>query len=78
MSAITLAQARAQRDALLASQAAGSLQSISIHGRTVTYASAAEFQEQLNWWIRVVSELERVASGRNRHGVSHADFRTRR
>lgn len=63
---------------MMASQAAGGLLSISIAGRTVTYASAGEFQKALDYWLRMVTQLERKAAGLSRHGYAVADFRSRR
>jgi hypothetical protein len=75
MSAITLAQAQAQLAAMLAAQSSGNFRSVSIGGRTITYATAQEFQSQITFWARMVSELERKAAGLSRHGHSLADFR---
>jgi hypothetical protein len=78
MSAYTLAQAQAQLDALLSSQAAGGVLSITIHGRTVTYASMVDMQKAIDYWTRVITGLERKAAGLSRHGYSVADFRGNR
>ena len=78
--AITLEQAQANLDALLAAQAAapGSLRSVSIGGRSVSYASAQEMIEAINYWTRMVGKLQRQADGVSRHGYSVADFRSGR
>lgn len=78
--AITLEQAQANLDALLAAQAAapGSLRSVSIGGRSVSYASAQEMTEAINYWTRMVNTLSRRAHGNPRHGYSVADFRGNR
>lgn len=78
MSAYTLTEARAQLSALLASQAAGGVLSVTIHGRTVTYADLRSMQEAIDFWTRRVTELERKAAGISRHGYSVADFRSGR
>jgi hypothetical protein len=73
----TLAQAQAQLDALLAAQVTN-LRSVSIGGRSVSYASAQEMIDAINYWERRVSELSRKAAGMSRHGYSVADFRSGR
>lgn len=73
--AITLEQAQAQLTAMLAAQSAGNLRSISINGRTTTFATSAEFIDQLNYWTRMVTEFQRRAAGRSRHGFAGASFR---
>ena len=77
MSAITLEQAQAQLSALMAAQASN-LRTVSIAGRSVSYASAGEMIEAINYWTRMVSKLQRQAAGVSRHGYSLADFRSRR
>jgi hypothetical protein len=74
--AITLEQAQAQLAAMLAAQSSGNLRSITINGRTTTFATSAEFLEQLNYWVRMVSDLQRRAAGRSRHGYVGASFRS--
>jgi hypothetical protein len=74
--AITLEQAQAQLAAMLAAQSAGNLRSITINGRTTTFATTAEFLEQLNYWVRMVTEFQRRAAGRSRHGYAGASFRS--
>jgi hypothetical protein len=74
MSAITLEQAQAQLSALLSAQASN-FRSVSIAGRSVTYASAEEMAAAINYWTRMVNELSRKAAGLSRHGYSVADFR---
>jgi hypothetical protein len=78
MSGMTLAQAQAQLDALLAAQGAGNFRSVTFNGRTVMYSTPAEMIEAVTYWRRTVAELQRKASGRSRHSVSHADFSVRR
>jgi hypothetical protein len=71
---ITVAQAQAQVDALLAAQQGGML-SVSIAGRTVTYRSLKDLTEALTYWTRVLAQAKRVQSGASRHGYAAADFR---
>lgn len=71
---ISLEQAQAQLDALLAAKASNML-TVSIGGRSVTYRSAADVLEQINYWTRVIAGLKRQASGLSRHGFSVAGFR---
>jgi len=73
---ITLAQAQANLDSLLAAQA-GQMLSVSIGGRTVTYRSLKEITEAINYWSRMVTQLTRTAAGGTRHGYALADFRDR-
>ena len=73
---ITLAQAQANLDSLLAAQA-GQMLSVSIGGRTVTYRSLKEVTEAINYWSRMVTQLTRTAAGGTRHGYALADFRDR-
>ena len=75
--AITLAQAQAQLDALMAAQA-NNLRAVSIGGRSVSYASAQEMIDAINYWTRMVNDLSRRADGVARHGFSVADFRSGR
>lgn len=74
---ITLAQAQANLDALMAAQAGNpsGLRTVSIGGRSVSYASAQEMLEAINYWTRMVNTLQRRAAGGPRHGYSVADFR---
>ena len=74
MSTITLAEARENRSAwLAASLALAKSQAYTIHGRSLTRANAAEVREMVNYWSRIVSNLER-GSG-SRVGVSLVRFR---
>lgn len=77
MSAITLEQAQAQLAALMSAQASN-LRTVSIGGRSVSYASAGEMIEAINYWMRMVNTLQRKADGVSRHGYSVADFRSSR
>jgi len=74
---ITVAQAQAQLDALLAAQA-GQMLSVSVGGRTVTYRSLKEVTDAINYWSRLLAQLQRVAAGGPRVGHSLADFRGNR
>ncbi len=78
MSAITLQQARDMVAALMAAQSTGTFQSVSYKGRTITYKSAQDTQAALDYWIRMVTQMERRAAGMGRSGISVADFRSRR
>lgn len=73
---ITLTQAQAQLNALLEVQT-GSMQSVSIGGRSYSMRSLSELTEAINYWQRVVSQLERQRDGVSRHGYATADFRSR-
>lgn len=75
--AITLAQAQAQLAALMAAQASN-LRTVSIAGRSVSYASAQEMIDAINYWTRMCSVLSRQSDGVSRHGYSVADFRSGR
>jgi hypothetical protein len=77
MSGITLVQAQAQLDGLLAAQMSQML-SVSIGGRTVTYRSLKEISDAIAQWSRIVAQLQRVAGGGSRHGYAAADFRSTR
>lgn len=73
MSGITQAQAQAQLDALLEAQLSNRL-SVSVAGRTVTFRTAKDLIEAINYWSRILSDLRRVAAGGQRHGFSAANF----
>lgn len=73
MSGITLTQAQANLDALLAVQA-GSMASVSIGGRSYTSRSASDLIALINFWSRQVAVLSRAASGQSRHGFAVADL----
>lgn len=75
---ITLANAQTILDNLIEAQAAGvsEFTSVTIGGRTVTYRSADDVIRLVNYWSRVVAQLQRKAAGRSRHGFSVADFRS--
>lgn len=76
MTAITLAQAQAKLTALLTAQDNDTL-TVRFGDRSVTYRSAQEMREQVNYWARLVTELQRQAVGASRHGFSVADLRSR-
>lgn len=78
MSAITITQAREMVAALMAAQMSGMVRSISYKGRTIQYQSAQEYQAALDYWLRMVTQLERKAAGLSRHGYAVADFRSNR
>lgn len=74
--AITLQQAQAQLDALMTAQAGHTL-TVRYGDRSVTYRSAKEITDQINYWSRMVTELRRTTVGASRHGFGVADFRRR-
>jgi len=73
---ITLAQAQAILDALIQQQICdpvGNIGSVSIAGRSVSYRSAADLIEQIDYWSRMVARLTAQQSG-VRHGIKVARF----
>lgn len=78
MSGITREQAQQVLDALIQAQIedpSGSLGSVSVGGRTVTYRSAEDMISLINYWRRTVAELSRVAAGGSRISMKRATFR---
>lgn len=78
MTDITLAQAQAVLDALVQAQISdpsGSLGSITVNGRTVTYRSADDVIKLINYWRNLVAEKTRIARGGSRIGMKLASFR---
>lgn len=80
MSGITLTQAQTNLDALLTAQANFTgvervvFQSTSGR-REKQFTSLDELTRAINYWSRMVAQLERRAAGRSKHGFSLADFR---
>ena len=77
MSGITLAYAQAILDGYLEAQRcdpAGNLQSVTINGRSVTYSSAADLMELINYWSSIVARLQRSAAGGSRYSVVLPNF----
>lgn len=74
MSGITLAQAQAQLDALMAASTTQTL-TVKYGERSVTYRDADEILKLITYWERRVAELSRVAGGEYRTGIRLADFR---
>jgi hypothetical protein len=72
----TLAQAQAMLDALLA-QPPGSIGSVSIGGRTVSYRSLGELTDAIVFWERRVATLTARAAGKRGPSFLAADFRSR-
>lgn len=73
--AIDLSRATAQLNLWLdadASVATG--QSYSINGRVLTRANAAEITDKIQYWSKVESQLQRIANGGGKVGVSLARF----
>jgi hypothetical protein len=78
MSGITLAQAQQVLDALMQAQIddpSGSLGSVTVNGRTVTYRSAEDVIKLINYWRSIVAEKSRQAAGGSRISVRRASFR---
>lgn len=73
MSNMTLAQYVALRDALIATPPSA-MGSVSIAGRSVSWASLKEFREQLAWLEGMITSLQTVAAGGSRLGFSLANF----
>jgi hypothetical protein len=79
MSGITLAQAQQVLDALVAAQIedpSGSLGSITVNGRTVTYRSAEDVIKLIEYWRGIVAHKTRLARGTAGIGIKRASFRT--
>ena len=79
MSGITLAQAQQVLDALVQAQIedpSGSLGSITVNGRTVTYRSAEDVIKLLEYWRGIVAQKTRTARGASGIGMKRASFRT--
>jgi hypothetical protein len=77
MSGITLAQAQQVLDALVQAQIddpSGSLGSITVGGRTVTYRSAEDVIKLLGFWRSLVAEKTRIAAGGSRLSMKRARF----
>lgn len=74
MSGITLAQAQAQLDALMAANVSQTL-TVRYGERSVTYRNGTEITDLITYWERRVAELSRVAGGEYRTSVRLADFR---
>jgi hypothetical protein len=78
MTGITLADAQTILTKLIEAQKAnpsGTIGSVQIGTRSVTFRSAADVIELINYWQRMVATLSRAAAGRPRHGRSVATFR---
>jgi len=74
MSGITLAQAQAKLDALMAANESASL-SVRYADRQVTYRSAGEIIDLINYWRSEIATLERRAAGRSGLSYRLASFR---
>lgn len=74
MSGITLAQAQAQLDALMAASTSQSL-SMRYGDRQVTYRSATEIIDLIKFWRAEVARLTRIAAGGGSMSVRLASFR---
>ncbi|MBP6638523.1 MAG: hypothetical protein KA179_12630 [Sulfuritalea sp.] len=73
MSGITLAQAQAQLDALMAATQSNSL-SVQYGERRVQYRSMTEIIEAIKFWESKVATLSRIAAGRNGLSIRLASF----
>ena len=79
MSGITVIQAQATVDALVAAaQTFNGFARVSMQTtagrRDVEYTSLDQLTKAINYWSRLLANLERKAGGYSRHGVSLADF----
>lgn len=74
MSGITLAQAQAKLDALMAANESASL-SVRYADRQVTYRSASEIIDLIKWWRSEVARLTRIGAGGGSTSVRLASFR---
>lgn len=72
---ISLEQAQAKLDALMAANAAGALSVRYGDRQVVNYATRKEFLDELNYWAGLVARLQRLAAGRSQTGFAVADFR---
>lgn len=52
----------------------GALTSVTVAGQTFSFKSAADLQSMINYWSRIVGELERQARGFRRSIGSRATF----
>lgn len=78
MSGITLDQALQVLDELMAAQIAdpsGSLGSVTVNGRTVSYRNADDVKKLINYWRRTVAQLQRRAAGGSSVSMKLATFR---
>lgn len=73
MAGITLEQAQAQLDALLAAQASRVLE-VRTGDRAVRYASLKEIAEQVTYWQRIVRQLTAESVGNPSTSYRLADF----
>ena len=77
MSGITLAQAQQVLEALVQAQIddpSGSLGSISVAGRTVTYRDAEDVIKLIEYWRGMVDAKRRLAHGGSGLGMKRATF----
>lgn len=52
----------------------GAIQSVTVAGHTWSFKSASELQSMINYWSRIVADLERQRAGRRRLLGSRAVF----
>lgn len=77
MSGLTQAQAQQVLDALVQAQIddpSGSLGSVTVNGRTVSYRSAEDVIELIEYWRGVVAQKTRESRGAARFGMKRATF----
>ena len=71
---MTLTQAQTKLDALFALKTDISLRRVSFSDRNIEFSSAKELMDQINYWQRIVSTLQRKAAGRSKHSFGVATF----
>lgn len=77
MSGISVTQAQEMLDKLIEQQLcdpAGTLGSVTVGGRTVSYRSAEDLIRLIDYWRGLVTELQRQAAGMSRIGMKLAKF----
>ncbi len=77
MSGITVTQAQEMLDKLIDQQLcdpAGTLGSVTVGGRTVSYRSAEDLIMLIDYWRGLLTELQRRAAGMSRIGMKLAKF----
>lgn len=78
MSGITLSQAQQVLDALVQAQIddpSGTLGSVTVNGRTVSYRNAEDVIKLIEYWRGIVNQKKRIADGRSGIGMKLASFR---
>jgi hypothetical protein len=78
MTDVTLAQAQQVLDALVRAQIedpSGSLGSVTVNGRTVSYRNAEDVIKLIEYWRGLVATKQRQAAGGSRISMKRASFR---